>query len=112
MPFFSSNLIIRCEYDLRSANQLGSELLSIQDRSYRRSRQMPRDHGLGHMNLIWLKMAAVSLLLVAAAIGLFTYWIYKLEKVRRNIDKLGGPKSLPIIGNIHQLKRKPDGKIL
>lgn len=71
---------------------------------------MSRDRGLDNITLLYVKMAAVSLILVATAIGLFTYWLYKQEKVRRNVDKLGGPKSLPIIGNIHQLKRKPNGK--
>lgn len=54
-------------------------------------------------------MVAVSLILTGSLICLFTFWIWKLEKIRRNVDKLGGPKSLPVIGNIHQLKRNPKG---
>ncbi|XP_045212702.1 cytochrome P450 4V2-like [Mercenaria mercenaria] len=52
-------------------------------------------------------MVAVSLILVAIVVCLFTYWFYKQEKIRRNADKLGGPKSIPILGNVHQLKRNP-----
>nr|AFG26276.2 cytochrome p450 family 4 [Corbicula fluminea] len=52
-------------------------------------------------------MVAVSLVLAAVAIVLFTVWFLKQEKIRRNADKLGGPKSLPLIGNVHQLKRDP-----
>lgn len=47
------------------------------------------------------------MVLVAIAVGLFTYWLYEKEKIRKNADKLGGPNSLPIIGNVHQLKRSP-----
>lgn len=57
-------------------------------------------------------MVAVSLILITIVVVLFTQWVYKLEKLRRLIDKLGGPKSLPIIGNVHQLKREPKGKLL
>ncbi|KAH3871404.1 hypothetical protein DPMN_034604 [Dreissena polymorpha] len=34
-------------------------------------------------------------------------WLFKLEKIRRNVDRLGGPVSLPLIGNVHQLRRNP-----
>ena len=63
-------------------------------------------------NLTWWvvsKMVAVVSILFAFAIGLFTYWVYTLEKIRRKYDKLGGPRSIPILGNAHQLKRDPSG---
>ncbi|XP_045163547.2 cytochrome P450 4V2-like [Mercenaria mercenaria] len=52
-------------------------------------------------------MVAVSLLLTGVFVSLFTFLLYRLEKIRRNVDRLGGPRSLPILGNVHQLKRSP-----
>ena len=55
------------------------------------------------------KMVAVISTLLAIVVILFTFLLTKLEKKRRKFDKLGGPKSLPIVGNVHQMKRSPRG---
>ncbi|KAL4239904.1 Cytochrome P450 4V2 [Mactra antiquata] len=52
-------------------------------------------------------MAAVTLILVSVFICVFSYFLYRSERIRRNVDRLGGPKSLPILGNVHQLSRSP-----
>lgn len=52
-------------------------------------------------------MVAVTLVLAGVSVCVLTYWLCRLEKIRRNIDKLGGPRSLPILGNVHQLERNP-----
>ena len=56
-------------------------------------------------------MAVLSIVL-ATVIGLFTVLLFKLERKRRKFDKLGGPKSIPIFGNVHQMKFSPRGKFM
>ena len=55
------------------------------------------------------KMVAVVAILVTSVVVLFTILLIKLEKKRRKYDQFGGPKSLPIFGNVHQMKRSPRG---
>jgi len=56
------------------------------------------------------KMVAVQIVLLSVAVILFTIWLIKQERRRLRLDKLGGPKSLPLVGNVHQLKRGNKGK--
>ena len=56
-------------------------------------------------------MVAVIAILVSVVITLLTYLLIKLEKKRRKYDQLGGPKSLPILGNVHLMKRSPRGML-
>ena len=55
-------------------------------------------------------MVAVQIVLLSVAVILFTIWLIKQERRRLRLDKLGGPKSLPLVGNVHQLKRGNKGK--
>ena len=55
-------------------------------------------------------MVAVIAVLLSVVVALFTYLLIQLEKKRRKYDEFGGPKSLPFLGNVHQMKRKPVGK--
>lgn len=55
-------------------------------------------------------METAAILLVTAAVAFIT-WLFLLDKKRRDLDKLGGPKSLPLIGNVHQLSRHPGGRL-
>ena len=54
-------------------------------------------------------MVAVIAILVTSIVVLFTSLLIKLEQKRRKYDQFGGPKSLPIVGNVHQMKRSPRG---
>jgi len=53
------------------------------------------------------KMVAVAAVLVVVFIGLLTYWLFKIERIRWKFDKLSGPRTIPIFGNALQLKRTP-----
>ena len=55
-------------------------------------------------------MVAVAAVLIGAVVCLFTYFFIQLEKKRKKYDQFGGPKSLPIVGNVHQMKRSSKGK--
>ena len=56
-------------------------------------------------------MAAVIAVLLSVVVILLTYLLVKLEKKRKKFDQFGGPRSLPILGNVHQMKRSPTGKL-
>ena len=58
------------------------------------------------------KMVSVLSIVLATVIGLFIVLLFKLEKKRKKFDKLGGPKSIPIFGNVHQMKISPTGKFI
>ncbi|XP_052818734.1 cytochrome P450 4C1-like [Mya arenaria] len=49
-------------------------------------------------------MASALIVIVAIVVILLTAWLFKQEKIRLHFDKLGGPASIPILGNVHQLK--------
>ena len=55
---------------------------------------------------------AVLSIVVATVIGLFIVLFFKLEKKRKKFDKLGGPRSIPIFGNVHQMKISPTGNLV
>ena len=57
-------------------------------------------------------MVAVIGVLAAAVVCLFTYLFIQLEKKRKKFDQFAGPRSLPIIGNVHQMKRSATGNVL
>ena len=56
-------------------------------------------------------MAAVIAVLLSVVVILFTYLLFHLEKKRKKFDQFGGPKSIPILGNVHQMKRSPTGML-
>ena len=60
---------------------------------------------------IVVKMAAVIAVLLSVVVILFTYLLVKLEKKRKKFDQFCGPRSVPILGNVHQTKRSPTGKL-
>ena len=53
-------------------------------------------------------MAAVVLLLVVAVIILAVFWYMQYGKLRKELNKLPGPRAIPVLGNALMLK--PDRK--
>ena len=95
--FFTSlrPLLVHCEHPRDRIESVGMDCHVIQQKSV--------------TLLDFFKMVAVAAVLAVAAIGLLTYWLFKIERLRLKLDQLKGPRSIPILGNSHQLKRTPRG---
>ncbi|XP_052687181.1 cytochrome P450 4V2-like isoform X1 [Crassostrea angulata] len=49
-------------------------------------------------------MAAAIVIVLAAAVVLFTAWLFKTELAKKKVNNIPGPVAVPILGNAHQLR--------
>lgn len=57
-------------------------------------------------------MGAIGVLVVVALITTLAVWLARTyKKYQHSLTRLQGPTARPLIGNLHQLRIKPDGKL-